>query len=119
MISTRTKRSAAVMVLSCSLFAGMAITPAVASPADEALYLSALKKEWNNSSAADQKATCAGFKAGPAKVVSLSVVEIWKKPAARQALSKPAWKRVITKYLKWACSGPGTYATLSGLLRSR
>ena len=108
MPSSRTKRSAAIMVLSCSLFAGMAVTPAVASPADEALYLSALQKEWNNSSATDQKSTCQGFKAGPGKVVSLSVTEIWKKPAARKALSKPAWKRVITKYLKWACSGPGT-----------
>jgi hypothetical protein len=108
MPSTRTKRTAAVVVLSCSLFAGAAITPAVASTADEALYLSALKKEWNNSSAADQKATCGGFKVGPAKVITLSVTEIWKKPAARKALSKPAWKRVITKYLKWACSGPGT-----------
>jgi len=36
------------------------------------------------------------------------VQQIWQKPAARKALSKPAWKRVITKYLKWACSGPGT-----------
>jgi hypothetical protein len=108
MFSSRTKRSAAVMVLSCSLFAGAAITPAVASPADEATYLAALKKEWTNSSAADQKSTCEGFKVGPAKVVSLSVTEIWKKPAARQALNKAAWKRVITKYLKWACSGPGT-----------
>ena len=108
MLTSRTKRSAAVMVLSCSLFAGMAITPAVASPADEALYLSALKKEWNNSPKADQTATCQGFKAGPGKVISLSVTEIWKKPAARKALSKPAWKRVITKYLKWACSGAGT-----------
>ncbi len=108
MLSTRTKRTAAVMVLSCSLFAGATITPAVASPAQEALYLTALKGEWNNASAADQKATCAGFKVGPSKVISLSVTELWKKAAMRQALSKPAWKRVITKYLKWACSGPGT-----------
>jgi hypothetical protein len=108
MLSIRAKRTAAIMVMSCSLFAGAAVAPAVAGPADEALYLSALKKEWRNSSSADQNATCSGYKAGPGQVVSLSVAEIWKKPAARKALSKPAWKRVITKYLKWACSGPGT-----------
>jgi cytochrome c oxidase assembly factor CtaG len=108
MFSTRVKRTAAITVVTCSLFAGAGIAPATASPASEALYYSALKTEWNKSTAADQKATCAGYKAGPSQVISLSVQQIWQKPAARKALSKPAWKRVITKYLKWACSGPGT-----------
>lgn len=108
MLATRTKRTVAVIGLSCTLFAGAAATPAMATPGQEGLYLSALKQQWAKQSVTVQKATCGGYKASPSSVISLSVAEIWKNPASRQALTKPAWKRVITKYLAWSCSGPGT-----------
>ena len=108
MLTTRAKRTAAIVVMSCSLFAGAAVAPAAATPGQEALYLGALKKEWVKQAATSQTATCMGYKASPTAVITLSIAEIWKNAASRQALTKPAWKRVITKYLAWACSGPGT-----------
>jgi hypothetical protein len=108
MLTTRTKRTAAVVALSCSLFAGAAITPAAATSGQEGVYLAALKQEWPKQAATSQQTTCSGYKTNATAVITLSVNQIWKNAASRQALSKPAWKRVITKYLAWACSGPGT-----------
>lgn len=108
MLTTRTKRAAAVFGLSCTLFAGVAVTPAVASPGQEAAYLAALKKEWVNQSQSNRVATCTGYKLSPTGFVSLTVNEVWKNPTLRETLTKPSLKRVITKWLAWACSGPGT-----------
>ena len=108
MLTTRTKRAAAVFGLSCTLFAGVAVTPAVASPGQEAAYLAALKKEWVNQSQANRVATCTGYKLSPTGFVGLTVNEVWQNPTLRETLTKPSLKRVITKWLAWACSGPGS-----------
>lgn len=100
-------RRGSIVVLASALLAGTVITPAVATPAAEATYLTAIKQEWKTStSAADQKTTCDGYRAAPASLITMSVNGLLKDPDTRKALSRAAWRRVITKYLAWACSGP-------------
>jgi hypothetical protein len=112
MLGTRMKRTAATAAIACSLFAGMSAAPASASASAatgiEAKFLSALKTEWNKSSAATQKTTCQGYKIDGAQVIKLSTAQLWATPSVRNILTKPGLKRVITKYLNWACSGPNT-----------
>jgi hypothetical protein len=109
MLGTRTTRTIATAAIACSLFAGgVAATPASAATLNEGQFLASLKTEWNKSPAATQITTCKGYKLDAAQVVGLSVSQLWSTPAIRTVITKPALRRVITKYLKWACSGPGT-----------
>ncbi len=108
MISTRLARITATAAIACSLLAGTAAIPASATSLDEGQFLSALKVEWNKTPAATQITTCKGYRLDPALVVGMSVKQLWAAPSVRQVLTKPALRRVITKYLRWACSGPGT-----------
>jgi len=104
---TKTTRAAAVVVLSCSLLGISAVGPASATPQAEAMYLAAVKQAWQTSPRADKIKTCQGYKANPSLMITLSVAQITKDPAVAKVLPKAGWKRVITKYLAWACSGPG------------
>ncbi len=108
MLSVVAKRTAAVIVLSGSLLAGASVVPAAATPAQEALYLAAMKDAWKALPSASQKTTCVAYQLAPHKLVNQSLARILKNPESQAALSKPAWRRVVTKYVAWACSGPGS-----------
>jgi hypothetical protein len=108
MLSTAITRVGAVVVLSGALVSGAAIAPASATPAEEAVYLTAMKDAWAAQDESVMKTTCKAYRIAPGALVSESLKAVMKDPASREALSRPAWKRVIVKYLAWACSGPGT-----------
>lgn len=99
---------AASVAVAVTLVGGVAVAPASATPAEEAVYLAALKREWRDEPANKQNLTCSAYRLAPDLLITKSVEGIRDHAAARQALSKAAWTRVITKYLAWACSGPGT-----------
>lgn len=103
MTFSSTKRAVAVVALSFSLFAGAATSAAMATPADEAKYLARFKSSWASASKADKASICNGYKASHTLMISETTAELWKNPNARKALSKPALKRVVAKYLAWAC----------------
>lgn len=107
-VFSRISRVAATGAISVALIGGAAIVPAAANPAEEAVYLSALKREWRATSDSKQNLTCTAYKVAPEMLITKSVEGIRENNAARRALSKTAWTRVITRYLAWACSGPGT-----------
>ena len=108
MLRAATSRIAAIVVLSGALVAGVAAVPAVATPAEEAVYLAAMKKAWADLPAKSQKTTCYAYRIAPGELIKKSVTAAMQDPVSREALSKPEWRRVITDYLAWACSGPGT-----------
>jgi hypothetical protein len=108
MPSVRSTRRVAVALASFALVAGTVATPASAAATDEAQYLSFMKQQWNRSSQSDQDTTCKGYRTAPALVIASSVSQVWQKPATHRNMTKAAWKRVISKYLRWACAGPGT-----------
>lgn len=99
---------AASVAIAATLVGGAAVAPASATPEEEQLYFSALKREWRNEPVSKQNLTCSAYKLAPDLLITKSVEGIREHAAARQALSKAEWTRVITKYLAWACSGPGT-----------
>lgn len=108
MLSSTLKRVAVVAALTGTLFAGAAAVPAAASPADEAVYLAAMKDAWKAQPVVAQTTTCVAYEAAPAQLVSQSIAQVIKDPASKRALTKAEWRRVIKAYLKWACSGAGT-----------
>lgn len=108
MLSATAKRVAATVVVSASLLVGVSAIPAAASPADEAVYLAAMKTAWRTQPAKTQNTTCKAYRIAPKVLINRSVAASLQNPDAAAALNKPAWKRVITDYLAWACSGPGT-----------
>ena len=107
-VLSRVSRVVATAAISVALIGGAAVAPATANPAEEAVYLSALKREWRGTSNAKQSLTCTAYKVAPEMLITKSVEGIRESDAARRALSKAAWTRVISRYLGWACSGPGT-----------
>lgn len=102
------KRAAVTFLIACSLFVGVSAVPATASPADEAIYLSAMKGVWKTQTPKTQKTTCFAYRVAPDELISKSVAIAREDPTAAEALNKRAWTRVISAYLEWACSGPGT-----------
>jgi hypothetical protein len=100
---SRARRLVAGILVSAALVGGAAVVPAAASPADEALYLSAMKAAWNDLPGNDQRITCKAYRQAPRRMISASVDKLWEDAASREALSKPAWRRVVTAYLVWAC----------------
>lgn len=108
MLSSHAKRVAATVVVAGSLLVGASAVPAAATPADEAVYLAAMKDVWSTQKPKVQKTTCFAYRTAPKELISKSVTAALRDPASAQALSKPAWRRVITAYLAWACSGPGS-----------
>ncbi len=108
MLSVATKRIAASAVVAGSLLVGVSAMPAVASPAEEAVYLAAMKTAWKAQPAKTQNTTCKAYRIAPKVLINRSVAASLENADAAAALNKPAWKRVITDYLAWACSGPGT-----------
>ena len=103
MNGSRASRLIAGILVSAALLGGATSVPAAASPADEALYLSAMKAAWNDLPGSDQRVTCKAYRLAPRKMITSSVERLWKDAASREALSKPAWRRVVTAYLEWAC----------------
>jgi hypothetical protein len=87
---------------------GVGAAPAAASPRDERQALSALKTAWDDLSAKEQRTVCKAYRIAPRALIRASVDRSMSEPAARELLDRPAWKRVITAYLAWACSGSGT-----------
>ena len=108
MLSSRLKRVAVITAISGALLAGASVAPATADPADEAIYLAAMKEAWTHQPAKTQTTTCVAYRVAPKQLVSQSLTATLKDPASKAALSKAEWRRVITAYLAWACSGPGT-----------
>jgi len=105
---TTSVRAAAVVILSFLLMGTALVGPAAASPQTEGQFLSALKQAWPQSSRANQVATCAGYRASAPLTISGVVTQLSKDSRISSVFNKPALKRIITKYLAWACSGPGT-----------
>lgn len=108
MLNTTLKRVAVVTALAGTLFAGAATVPAAASPADEAIYLAAMKDVWKDQPVKTQTTTCVAYRAAPRELVRQSLAAVIKDPASKNALTRAEWRRVIKAYLTWACSGPGT-----------
>lgn len=107
MLSTTTKRIAGTVVVAGSLLVGVSAIPAAATPAQEAVYLAAMKQAWKAQPAKAQKTTCKAYRIAPRELITKSVAASLQNADAAAALSRPAWRRVITDYLAWACSGPG------------
>ncbi|MDP1875965.1 MAG: hypothetical protein Q8M17_00180 [Actinomycetota bacterium] len=105
MNGSRASRLIAGLLCSAALVVGTASVPAAASPSDEALYLSAMKAAWSDLPGKDQRITCKAYRIAPRKMITSSVDQVWQDDASRDALSKPAWRRVVTAYLEWACPG--------------
>jgi hypothetical protein len=108
MLSATAKRAAATVVVAGSVLVGVSAIPAAATPAQEAVYLAAMKQVWKTQPAKTQKTTCYAYRIAPKQLINQSVTASIADPDAAAALTRPAWKRVITDYLAWACSGPGT-----------
>lgn len=108
MLSTTARRAIAIVALSGSLLAGASLAPAAASPAEEAVYLSAMQEAWKGLPRASQRTTCFAYRAAPKVLITKSVTAAREDSTTREALSKAALRRVITSYLAWACAGPGT-----------
>ena len=102
------KRGMAVAVAAGALFAGAAVAPATADPSKEAIYLAAMKKVWNTQSTKTHNTTCLAYRVAPQKLIDQSVANTMKDPSSKNALTRTEWRSVITDYLAWACSGPGT-----------
>lgn len=88
--------------------AGVGAAPAQAGPRDERQALSALQAAWPELSAKERRTVCKAYRIAPRALIRASVNRSMSEPGARELLDRPAWKRVITSYLDWACSGPGT-----------
>lgn len=108
MFGTASQRVATIAVLSGSLLVGAAVVPAAAAPAEEAVYLSAMKDVWSTLTPKVHRTTCYAYRISPTSLITQSVANALKDPVAANALSRRAWRGVITDYLAWACSGPGT-----------
>lgn len=106
MASRYTTRSAAVFVASFALAFGAAVSPAVATPAKEAANLAALKATWNTESVGAQTATCKVYAISKTAVISTGARTMMASRITRRGMSTTAWKRVLTTYYEWACSGP-------------
>ena len=102
---SRLNRLLAGLLFAATLVIGASWVPAAASPSDEARYLSAMKAAWNDLPRSDQRITCKAYRLAPRKMITSSVDQVWADAASREALSKPAWRRVVTAYLVWACPG--------------
>lgn len=87
---------------------GLGATPAAAVPRDERQALAALQTAWPELSAKERRTVCKAYRIAPRALIRASVDRSLNEPGARELLDRPAWKRVITAYLAWACSGPGT-----------
>ena len=108
MHATKSARAAAVVILSCSLLGVSAVGPASATPQAEAQLLSAFKQTWPKTSRSTQATLCMGYKVSPSLIINSLVSQTAKNATISAAVTKPGIKRVVTKYLAWACSGPGT-----------
>lgn len=107
MLNSTLKRVAVVAALAGTLVTGAAIVPAAAAPAEETIYLAAMKDTWKSQPVKTQKTTCLAYKVAPRQLVSQSLDATIKDPASKRALTKAQWRRVIKAYLTWACSGAG------------
>ena len=88
------------------LVSGIAVTPAQASPSAAAKTLAGLKYMWGMKSPAQQAAQCQIWTANRTIAISSAVQAIALVPAGSH-LTKAETRSVATKYLRWACSGPG------------
>jgi hypothetical protein len=91
-----------------SLLAVAAIAPASATPADGGVFLSSMKDAFWNQPRSERKLICKAYRIAPQQLIAASVTSAMKDPASPKSISRAGWKRVITKYVAWACSGPGT-----------
>lgn len=108
MLSATARRVAATVVVAGSVLVGVSAVPAAATPAEEAVYLAAMKQVWKTQPTKTQTTTCYAYRIAPKKLINQSVAASVANADTAAALTRPAWKRVITDYLEWACSGPGT-----------
>jgi hypothetical protein len=107
MVVARTHRIVAVIAVSGTLVLGGVASPADATPAKEASNLAVLKTTWITLPVGAQKATCQLFALDQGAVIRTGVTTMMARAQARRGMSAAAWKRVLTKYYMWACSGPG------------
>lgn len=103
----RVSRAAGVAVLAAGLLFGAASTnPAAATPKDERAALATMKSTWPELTRKQQRTVCLSYRTDRADLVSRTVRRIERDPGG-QALDTAGWTRVVTKYLRWACSGDG------------
>ena len=105
MLSTA-KRVVATTLVAGSLVVGFGVASASATPAQEAVALSAMKTAWPDQTAKVRKTTCFAYGVAPKQLIAQSVEAVMADSSISGPLKKGAWTRVITKYLAWGCSGP-------------
>lgn len=88
------------------LVTGIAASPAQASPSAAAKTLAGLKYMWGLKSHAQQAAQCRVWTANRTIAISTAVQAIALVPAGSH-LTRAETRSVATRYLTWACSGPG------------
>lgn len=99
-------RSAAIAA-GATLAAGLATGPAVASPDAAAKTLAGMKYSWTLKPRAERVALCRVWVANRSIAINSAVQAISVLPTASGKLTRAETRSVATKYLKWACSGPG------------
>jgi len=105
--STRTMRAAAVAVTAGTLLFGTAAAPAQASPGAAARTLAGMKYMWQLKPHAQQVRECAVFTRNRTLAINSAVTAIATVPRTAGVLTEAETRAVATRYLRWACSGPG------------
>jgi hypothetical protein len=97
------RRTVAIAVLSASLFAGAAHSPAHATPGASAAALSALKADWNKKPAHVRKGTCAEYAKWPSTTLVDATNKAWGVKRNRTSMTIAEWLKVYKAFYKWAC----------------
>jgi hypothetical protein len=105
--STRPKRAAAVALAAGILLLGAPALPAQASPGAAAKTLAGLKYTWQLKTPAQQVRECAVFTRNRTLAINSAVTAITTLPSTAGVLTAAETRNVATRYLRWACSGPG------------
>lgn len=90
-----------------TLAAGLSTGTAAASPDAAAKTLAGMKYMWTLKSHAQQVVECRTYVANRSMAINSAVQAIALVPQTSGKLTRAETRSVATKYLKWACSGPG------------
>jgi energy-converting hydrogenase Eha subunit B len=90
-----------------TLAVGLATGPVAASPDAAAKTLAGMKYSWTLKSHAVQVAQCRIYVANRSLAINSAVQAIAVLPRTSGKLTPAETRSVATKYLRWACSGPG------------